>query len=93
MLNETDIEKFANLSRITLSADEKHGLQSDFEAIIGYISEIENVKTQTPTRTPFLHNVMREDGEPHQTGAYSEALLAEAPRREGNYIAVKKILP
>lgn len=37
-------------------------------------------------------NVMREDGEPHESGLYTEKLLSAAPQREGQYIKVKKIL-
>ena len=40
-----------------------------------------------------VRNVMREDGPAHETGAYSEALLKEAPAREGDAVRVKKILP
>ena len=35
---------------------------------------------------------MREDDNPHAGGIYTEAVLNEAPEREGDYIKVKKIL-
>lgn len=39
-----------------------------------------------------LYNIMREDGEPHASGVFTEDLLAGVPAREGNRVSVKKIL-
>jgi Asp-tRNA(Asn)/Glu-tRNA(Gln) amidotransferase C subunit len=39
-----------------------------------------------------VKNVMREDGEPHESGKYTEALLKSAPKTADGYIEVKKIL-
>ncbi len=94
MLNESDIDKLANLSRLKLSTEEKSGLLKDIQAILGYVSEIEKVAADTSvlsTTTP-LRNVLREDGEPHESGIFTDVILAEAPQREGNYFSVKKIL-
>jgi hypothetical protein len=35
---------------------------------------------------------MREDGEPHESGIYTQKILEQAPAREKDYIKVKKIL-
>ncbi len=39
-----------------------------------------------------IENVMREDADPHAADAFTDALLAQAPRKEGRYLKVKKIL-
>jgi Asp-tRNA(Asn)/Glu-tRNA(Gln) amidotransferase C subunit len=39
-----------------------------------------------------VHNVYREDVVRHEPDQYTEALLAEAPDRQGRYLKVKKIL-
>lgn len=39
-----------------------------------------------------VKNVLREDGVPHESGKFTEALLAQAPKTEKGYIKVKKIL-
>jgi Asp-tRNA(Asn)/Glu-tRNA(Gln) amidotransferase C subunit len=36
--------------------------------------------------------VIREDAEPHETGKFTDALLAAAPKTKNGFIAVKKIL-
>ena len=39
-----------------------------------------------------VRNVFREDKDPHLPGEFTEDLLAEAPRRQDNFVKVKKIL-
>ena len=96
MIHEVDIQKLAALSRIELREEEKRSMLPDFEAILAYISEIETVDVKAEAALPSyspLKNVMREDGEPHESGLYTDEILREAPRQTRNYIAVKKVLP
>ncbi len=39
-----------------------------------------------------VRNAMREDKNPHETGINTDVIVAEFPRKEGNYLKVKKIL-
>ncbi len=39
-----------------------------------------------------VRNVMREDGEPHESGIFTEALLKSAPKSDRGSVEVKKIL-
>jgi len=93
-MKKEDIEHLAKLSRIAVSESEASALAEDITSIVGYISEIDEI---TGERAPVkevaaLNNVMREDGEPHPSGMYTEDLLAAAPQRHGQYVKVKKIL-
>ena len=94
MISLEDIEKLAALSRVLLREDEKKRLVSEIESILGYVSEIQHVvaDVQIAHEKPTLRNVMREDGDVHERGVYSEALLHEAPEKEGSLVRVKKIL-
>lgn len=93
MINKEDIEKYANLSRIKISDEEKDQLYNDFESILAYVSEIQSVSCgDAKSEMASLRNVFREDVNPHESGMYTEALLAEVPQREGEYVKVKKIL-
>ena len=70
-------------------------LRREFDAILGYVGEVKDVSNDQHTdklENVGVLNVMREDGEPHESGLYTGALLAQAPQREGEYIKVKKIL-
>ncbi|MBT3282829.1 Asp-tRNA(Asn)/Glu-tRNA(Gln) amidotransferase subunit GatC [bacterium] len=95
-ITDKDIEKLGDLARIKLSEEEKKGLKTDIESILGYVSEIQEVssdlKRDTTSDKSEHINIMREDGEPHESGLYTEKILENAPQREGDYIKVKKIL-
>lgn len=96
MITIDEIEKLASLARIKLSEEEKTVLQKDVGAILGFVSQIKDVGAESAERTAVSAgapmNVMREDGEPHESGIYTERLLSAAPQREGQYVRVKKIL-
>ncbi len=96
-MNKEKVLNLANLARIRIADDEAEKLSHDFEAILNYVGEVKNATKDTnnsqPTTDSYaLRNVMREDGEGHESGVYTERLLAEAPAREGDFIKVKKIL-
>lgn len=93
-MEKKDIEHLAHLARIRLADDEAVSLASDITKIIGYVSEIDEIAAEGSAQKEVgpLHNVMRKDGEPHESGIYTEDLLRAAPERSGQYIKVKKIL-
>ena len=96
MINTQDIEKLAKLARISITEEEKSGLVKEIGSILAYVDEIKQVtKTSKEDRSEEIgavYNVMREDSNPHQSGIYTEKILNEAPKREGDYVKVKKIL-
>lgn len=93
-MKREDIEHLAKLSRIAVSESEATALAGDITSILGYISEINEIAGEKPVQKEVgaLANVMREDGEPHESGIYTEDLLSQAPDRDGQYVRVKKII-
>ena len=94
-VSKDEVQKLAELSRIELSEAEVTKLQSEIDSILSYVDTIQKVKLpETPDASVHLdiENVMREDGEPLPGNAYTEKLLVQAPKREGRYLKVKKIL-
>jgi aspartyl-tRNA(Asn)/glutamyl-tRNA(Gln) amidotransferase subunit C len=88
-----DIEHLAGLARIVVSGAEKESLQHDLTEILAYVSQVKEVAAEMgPAGAGELRNIMREDGEPHESGVFTEELIAAAPARQGNRILVKKIL-
>ena len=97
MVTSEEIEKLAALARIELSSEEKEKLRGEVESILSYVSQIQEIseggeKRAAPSFSGVPANVMREDASPHEAGRYTEALLAAAPERKGEYIRVKRIL-
>ena len=85
----------AKLARIEISDAEAEKLSREFDAILGYVSEVKEVVPEQHSnilKNVGVFNVMREDANPHESGIYTEKILNEAPARQDNFIKVKKIL-
>lgn len=94
-MDKDKVLKLASLARLKMSGEEAEHLSQEFEAILNYVSEVKSVSAERkePVSENFaVRNIMREDANGHEPGAYSEVLIASAPAREGDYIKVKKIL-
>lgn len=88
-----DIRNLAALARIALTEEECARMAEEFASVMEHIAHIQQAPLPEAGRANFpLTNVMREDGEPTPSGTYTEKILANAPRRRGNYLLVKKIL-
>ena len=93
MFDRPTVLKLAALARIAIPTEEQESLARDLETIVGYVSAVTAVSAQEgASAKPALHNRMRQDGEPHEGGAYSERLLAQAPATLRGYLKVKKII-
>lgn len=94
MITVKEIEKLANLARIKIDESEKESLTKEIDAILVYIDQIKKA-TVDIDHTPIvgsLHNVFREDISETISNEDRERLLNEAPDREGEFVAVKKII-
>ena len=99
MISKDDIKKLADLARIEIEDSELDGLAKEVDSILGYVGQIKSVVGNVGFPSPDqgegqggVLNVMREDENPNESGAYTKELLAEAPETERGFIKVKKIL-
>jgi len=86
-----DVENLAKLARIELSEDEKKGLLSDMDSILGYIKKIEKIDVKHSVLNTANYNVWREDilG-PRE---FSKEIITEQfPATQDGFLKVKKIL-
>lgn len=91
-MQKEDIEKLAKLSRLSLKDKEKEGFVKDFNSILEYVSEINSVVAgETPKEAGELRNVMRQDGEPHESGVYTDALMGDVPKVKDGFVEVKQV--
>lgn len=92
-ITEADVRKIAKLARLKLTDDEVKLYQGQLLKILDSMAELSKLDTaQVPPTTSVLglSNVMRED-EPRPFGDV-EALLGNAPQREGPYYKVRKVI-
>lgn len=91
-VTQVDIRALAALARLQVSDAEVAKLEHEIPGILSFVETVQKVATDAPAHKPTLRNVMREDVNPHESGAYTETLLAAVPAREGNKVAVKQVL-
>ncbi len=93
-MHRDDIIRLAGLARIELTPAEEEAFVEEIGSILSYVATIKEITGDAPPEKVAgpVANVMREDGEPHDGGLYTEDLLSLAPQRTGQYIEVKKIL-
>ena len=88
-----EVEHMARLARLELSEPEKERMRSQLDAILTYIDKLRQLNTDTVEPTshaiPML-NVMRDDEV--RPPLPREAMLANAPEREGDFVRVPKII-
>lgn len=94
-MDKEKVLKLANLARVKISEEEAESLSHEFEGILNYVGEVKAVSASAKEfeADDFpVRNVMRQDSLSHEGGLYTEDLLNQAPKREGDKIRVKKIL-
>lgn len=93
MATTDEVRKLAALARIKIEDEELDKFTKEFDAILAYVGQLESLRLPASgSQPPALRNVMREDGEPHEAGKYTEKLAEQFPQREGDALAVKQII-
>lgn len=94
MITTQELEHLATLSRIKLSDEDKKALVKEFDSILAYIDQLKKVDVSMDAegRVGAVKNVSRADEARPVSSADRERLLDEAPDREKDFIAVKKII-
>ena len=93
-IKREDILHLADLSNLSLKEEEIEPLKKDLEGIIGYISQLDELDTESiePTYQVFeMENVWRND-EILAQDATREELLALTKEEKDNQIKVPKVL-
>lgn len=94
MITTKEIENIANLSRIKLTEEDKKTLVKDFDAILEYVDKLKkaDVSMDAEGRVGAVRNVSREDKAVSSSDDDRKILLDEVPDREGDFVAVKKVI-
>lgn len=94
MITVKELEHLATLSRIKLTESEKRSLVKEFDSILGYVDQLKkvDVSMDATARVGAVKNISSPDIAEPVSSEDRERLLDEAPDREGDFIAVKKII-
>lgn len=92
MVTKEEVKNLANLARIKITEEEAENLAVELHSILDYVGQIQKAGGEDVVNKPLLKNVLREDVPLNKDSEYTEDILNNAPKREGKYLAVKKIL-
>jgi aspartyl-tRNA(Asn)/glutamyl-tRNA(Gln) amidotransferase subunit C len=87
------VRRIAHLARVKVGEDEIPHLQGELNAILAFVEQLETVNVDgvepmtsvTPMEMKKRADVVNDGGDP-------EAVLKNAPAREGNYFVVPKVV-
>jgi len=89
---EQDLDNLSRLARIDIKEEEKQKMLADMQAILGYVSEINEVEGERTQGEETIFNVVREDVVTHETGSNTDVILANAPFVKDGYVEVMQVL-
>jgi aspartyl-tRNA(Asn)/glutamyl-tRNA(Gln) amidotransferase subunit C len=92
-ITKSEVEYVADLAKLTLSDEDKQRLTKELGAILEYVGKLNEVDTEGVE--PMMHaagaaNVFRDDEQ--RQGLERDEALANAPRSDGAYFLVPRIL-
>ncbi len=94
MITTKELEHLAKLSRIKLTESDKKSLVKEFDSILNYVDQLKKVEVSldVSARVGAIKNITRPDIVANISAEDRDRLLNEAPDREGDFIAVKKMI-
>ena len=93
MIDIEQVRKVAHLARFELTAEEEAVLPGQLSGILDYVEQLGELDTEgvaPTTRAIDVSNIFRKDVQ--ETFGDREALLENAPEREGDFFRVPQIL-
>ncbi len=88
----TDVKALAELAKIALSDSELKTIESEFDSILNFVSQVQELELELEPKAGKLKNVLIDDVAEHNFDFDKEALVKAAPKNDGKHILVKKVI-
>ena len=92
-LSREEVQRVAVLARLRLTPEEQSSLTDELDRILGYMDKLNQLDTADVdlfSHATNITNTLREDRVTNRPNA--DALLANAPDRDGTFFKVPKII-
>jgi len=92
-LSRDEVQRVAVLARLRLTPEEQSSLTDELDRILGYMDKLNQLDTADVdlfSHAANITNTLREDRVTNRPNA--DALLANAPDRDGTFFKVPKII-
>jgi aspartyl-tRNA(Asn)/glutamyl-tRNA(Gln) amidotransferase subunit C len=87
------VRRIAHLARIAVKEDEVEHLRGELNAILAFVEQLSEVDVDgVEPMTSVTPMAMKKRADVVNDGGNAEAVLGNAPAREGNYFAVPKVV-
>ena len=87
------VRDIAHLARIAVNEDEIEHLQGELNAILAFVEQLNEVDvTDVEPMTSVTPMTMKKRADVVTNGGDPEAILKNAPARDGDYFAVPKVV-
>ena len=87
------VRRIAHLARIAVADDEVEHLRGEINAILDFVEQLQKVDvTGVEPMTSVTPMVMKKRADAVTDGGDADAVLRNAPAREGNYFVVPKVV-
>ncbi len=94
MATREEVKKLAALARISVPEQELERFTKEFDAILAYVSQLEELKLPKDLKEdkPALRNVFRADENPTAPSTWTKKLVDAFPEKENDYLVVKRVI-
>jgi aspartyl-tRNA(Asn)/glutamyl-tRNA(Gln) amidotransferase subunit C len=87
------VRRIAHLARVAIADDEIEGLRGELNAILDFVEQLREVNVDgVPPMTSVTPMAMKKRTDAVTDGGDAEAVLANAPAREGDFFLVPKVV-
>ena len=93
MITKEEIEKLNGLARVGFADSETEKLQNDLAKILDFVSRLKEARVPDgeEVASEEIKNVLREDESLSALEEHADALLEQAPEKEGVFVKIKNI--
>lgn len=92
MATPQEVQKLAELARISIPEEELSAFAAEFDSVISYVGQLENLTISEKADILPYHNMLRDDSEPTVPGTWTPAITEQFPERSGDSLSVKQII-
>ena len=92
-LDKAAVAKIAKLARLKMEPDRQEAMASELNRILSFVEELQSVNTDNvPPMTSVMPMKLRQREDAVTDGGNAEAVLKNAPQRQGDFYTVPKVV-
>jgi aspartyl-tRNA(Asn)/glutamyl-tRNA(Gln) amidotransferase subunit C len=92
-IDKNTVARIASLARIRITEEEQAKMTPEFQSILGWIDQLQEVNTDDiPPLTSVVEVTLPLREDKVTDGNYAEAVLANAPKQAAGFFVVPKVI-